>query len=943
MKKLLSAALIALLLPAFAEGANYSTPQIRSLIAVVKQRTQKLRKDMRAFSDPLIRFSASPGTSPEQGQEVTLFATLNSGFTNSETFLAETKLDGASVTMEHPSEGLWLFDAGSFTELGSHTFEAKVYIQEATQAKAIRDAIEVLEQEIAELNEQIEESTDPTEIAELTAARDEKQALKTELTTALAGLKTFVTTESYAFTVVPATTGSNFPKITNVAPNFGKFDEATSLTITGTNFPADSTLEVKIGGALATSATRVSATELTATTPVFTEAGSKDVEVRFTKDGKTKNAFFRNAYFAGDSAAEVEANPVAIAGANQSVNLGTEATFSAANSYDPNGHEITYAWQLISKPAGSSLTVPTNPPGTNVNFSVTPDVPGTYVLSLVVAKASPAMMSAPSLTVLEAVAPANRAPVGSAPAISTSRTLTKTSQITHSDPDTWQQRTFHLTQQSAYGTATVNSTGLVTFTAGSTAGSDTLKVTIVDNGTPPLSTVVSIPVTVIANNPPVLGTFTSQIRSQGLPVQMALFAPSTGQITDSDGSIQSVVWDFGDGTSEKTTDFSMGFLMHNYMATGTYTATITATDNQGAATSKNITVNVVNTDVPTAKMKVSPASGSVPLTITFDASDSSDADGITEYRWLWGSGVEEVTTNPVITHTFNSSGNVNVRLRTRDQYSAQGESTVTVFPGGSQPGATSIAQVLVGPPRMVTFGNALSFDGSRSFNPNPSIGLGGYNWTFADFTNCPANNCSTEGQFVNYTYPLARNYFPGLQVRNPGGFVSTRVFMEVFNVNTGLPPRAITRMTTPVMGAAPLTVSGNGLESYDYDGTITGYQWTTGDGNNYSGSSATHTYTAAGVYNFNLTVTDNDGNQVFTNTMVTVTAAPPAKKKLEGEPDPEREYLRQVLTNACGSGEGEACYQLGNMYGEDGDEVTKAGLWAHACELGYADACVVGR
>ncbi|MGE0141409.1 MAG: PKD domain-containing protein, partial [Ilumatobacteraceae bacterium] len=62
--------------------------------------------------------------------------------------------------------------------------------------------------------------------------------------------------------------------------------------------------------------------------------------------------------------------------------------------------------------------------------------------------------------------------------------------------------------------------------------------------------------------------------------------------------------------------------------------------------------------------------------------------------------------------------------------------------------------------------------------------------------------------------------------------------------------------------------------STDIDGTITGYAWNFGDGQNGSGATPTHAYAQGGTYNVTLTVTDSDGATASITNPVTVTDPP---------------------------------------------------------------------
>jgi PKD repeat protein len=69
-------------------------------------------------------------------------------------------------------------------------------------------------------------------------------------------------------------------------------------------------------------------------------------------------------------------------------------------------------------------------------------------------------------------------------------------------------------------------------------------------------------------------------------------------------------------------------------------------------------------------LKVNPASGSVPLSVTLDASKSGDddsIDSIASYTFNFGDGTDDVTqTSPTMTHTFNNIGMYAVKLVVSD-------------------------------------------------------------------------------------------------------------------------------------------------------------------------------------------------------------------------------------------------------------------------------------
>lgn len=73
--------------------------------------------------------------------------------------------------------------------------------------------------------------------------------------------------------------------------------------------------------------------------------------------------------------------PVAEAGVDQSVAVGTTVQLDGSSSYDPNGADLTYAWTFTGRPDGSTATLTQD--GTAA-ASFVADVEGSYVVALVV-------------------------------------------------------------------------------------------------------------------------------------------------------------------------------------------------------------------------------------------------------------------------------------------------------------------------------------------------------------------------------------------------------------------------------------------------------------------------------------------------------------------------------------------------------------------------------
>lgn len=127
---------------------------------------------------------------------------------------------------------------------------------------------------------------------------------------------------------------------------------------------------------------------------------------------------------------------------------------------------------------------------------------------------------------------------------------------------------------------------------------------------------------------------------------------------DSDGSIESVRWQFGDG-SESADMVSM----HTYAEVGGYIARLTVTDNDGLTDTTEIVVTVTEVEL-TASAILTPEATNVFEPVIFDASGSVGPAAIVAWRWIFGDG--NSAEGEVVEHIYETPGSYNVLLEVED-------------------------------------------------------------------------------------------------------------------------------------------------------------------------------------------------------------------------------------------------------------------------------------
>ncbi len=166
------------------------------------------------------------------------------------------------------------------------------------------------------------------------------------------------------------------------------------------------------------------------------------------------------------------------------------------------------------------------------------------------------------------------------------------------------------------------------------------------------------------------------------PTEGALFNERTvqfsGEWSDPDGEIRSILWSFGDGATS-----TEAAPTHTYAQGGRYTVELTVTDNKNTKTSARVNFSLNQEPIAFATAKIPESSESVPskyisgeppLTVQFSSGASKDPDGsIASVAWDFGDGTTSSDPNP--THTYTEPGVYEVTLTVTDDHGLTAQDT----------------------------------------------------------------------------------------------------------------------------------------------------------------------------------------------------------------------------------------------------------------------------
>ncbi len=259
-----------------------------------------------------------------------------------------------------------------------------------------------------------------------------------------------------------------------------------------------------------------------------------------------------------------------------------------------------------------------------------------------------------------------------------------------------------------------------------------------------------------------------------------------------------------------------------FTVAGTYTVTLTVTDNNGligTATPVTVTVN----PTPVASFTATPTTGCFPLNVQFTSTSSAGGPGatISSYSWSFGDGT--LGNLPVESHTYTSAGlpptfGFPVTLQVTNNLGCSGStgfktnSGYIVIPNGIIPNFTDSVTTSCSPTAYFT---------STTTGGAPGLS---YLWEFGDGNSSgPSASPST-----SYAYPNSGSYTATLVVSSTAGCVDSfkqKIFIPNTGVHPSIAPTAITAcVNTPIPfnnTSTPIPVSSNWTFAGGTPGTST--------------------------------------------------------------------------------------------------------------------------
>ena len=263
-----------------------------------------------------------------------------------------------------------------------------------------------------------------------------------------------------------------------------------------------------------------------------------------------------------------------------------------------------------------------------------------------------------------------------------------------------------------------------------------------------------------------------------------------------------------------------------------YNATITRSR---ATLSPTITPSTVNVSVPTE------------LQVRAD-------HPISRYHWSFPNGSTMTTTEPRVTHTFDTQGTQSVTLTLED---VQGYNTTTSAEVDVIDAQPPSARLTATPKQDVEVGvDTVVLNASQSTDND---GIANYSWAVGNDT-----TVTTTEPTIRHTYSTTGSVQPSVTVRDHSGNTNTTA-VTVDVVDTTPPTAAFDAPKTVVAGTSATFSAANATDNH----RIESFNWDL-NGTAKTGETVSHTFSSLGEVPVALTVVDPSGNSNTTEQNVTV-------------------------------------------------------------------------
>ncbi len=274
---------------------------------------------------------------------------------------------------------------------------------------------------------------------------------------------------------------------------------------------------------------------------------------------------------------------------------------------------------------------------------------------------------------------------------------------------------------------------------------------------------------------------------------------------------------------------------------GTGNCTVTMNESQTVTATFN---EETPASPPNAAFSTSATQGEAPLTVTLDASSSTDSDGtIVKYAWKASDGQQAAGKNSQLTFAHAGSYSITLTVTDNDGLTHTAKGNVIVTPKPVAPVAKLTLSPAKGDAPLTVLLNA-----SSSTDSDGTIVK--YAWKASDGQQAAGKNSQL-------TFAHAGSYSITLTVTDNDGLTHSAKGNVTVTAKSVAPVAKFTLSSTK--GNAPFTVLLNASDSTDSDGTIVKYAWKASNGQQAAGKNSQLTFAHAGSYSITLTVTDNDG------------------------------------------------------------------------------------